>query len=263
MTTSTLTSLRPARAMLVAVAVSAALLYSTQSGALVRALANATAWPKWPYLVSGVATASDLLVMALLVMAAAGLGAREAARLSGISASPRQPLRWAAWVLVPALLACALLAQPSPDLGMLDFAWRAVGSPVFEELTYRGLAVGALMRICGWRLLPACLWPAVFFGVAHAWQGADLASALGIAAITGAGGLLFGWLYVRWGFNLWPALLLHVGMNGLWEIFAFGEDAIGGWLGNGVRLAVVLAAVLLTFRFAPGRRRRGADPVDR
>jgi membrane protease YdiL (CAAX protease family) len=31
----------------------------------------------------------------------------------------------------------------------------------------------------------------------------------------GFGGLLFGWLYVRWGFNLWPAFFVHAGLNTL------------------------------------------------
>ena len=74
------------------------------------------------------------------------------------------------------------------------------------------------------------------FGLVHATQGQDPASIAGIVAITGLGGLLFGWLFVRWDFNLWPPILLHIGMNSLWIVFALGDDALGGWLGNALRL---------------------------
>lgn len=239
------------RAASIVLAVSAALLYSTQSGTLVRALARAYEWPRIPYLNPFLATASDLVVMAVLLMLTARVGAGELVRISGITASPREPLRWAAWLLIPALIVCLLFAQPAPDTTALDFGWLAVGNPTFEELTYRGLAVGALMRLCGWRLLPACLLPALFFGVAHALHRADLAEALAIAAITGLGGLFFGWLFVRWDFNLWPAIFMHVGMNGLFTAFVLGDNAIGGWLLNVVRGGLIVGAVLLTLRMAP------------
>ncbi len=244
------------RAVLIVAAVSAALIYSLQSGTLVRALARAHEWPRVPYLNPFLATASDLIVMAVLLMLTARIGLGDLVRLSGVTASPRVPLRWAAWLLIPALIVCLVFAEPRSGITALDLGWLAVGNPTFEELTYRGLAVGALMRLCGWRLLPACLWPALFFGVAHLSQGADLGTTLGVVAITGLGGLFFGWLFVRWDFNLWPAILMHVGMNGLFTAFALGDDAIGGWLLNTVRGGLVIGAVLLTLRMAPPKQRR-------
>jgi membrane protease YdiL (CAAX protease family) len=97
----------------------------------------------------------------------------------------------------------------------------------------------------------ACLLPAMFFGVAHLWQGNDLMSIAGVVIITGLGGLLFGWLFVRWNFNLWPAVLLHIGMNSLWTVFALGENAIGSEMGNMLRLTTVLLAIILSLRMAP------------
>ena len=134
----------------------------------------------------------------------------------------------------------------SSEVTGLDLFWQGVGFPVIEEVIYRGLAVGALILWAGWRWWAACLLPALLFGLVHAGQGTDLGSVAGIVAITGLGGLLFGWLFVRWDFNLWPPILLHVGMNSLWIVFALGETALGGWLGNGLRLAVVAGAVVLT-----------------
>lgn len=91
----------------------------------------------------------------------------------------------------------------------------------------------------------------LFFDVVHAGQEQDLGSMLGVVAVIGTGGLLFGWLFVRWNFSLWPPILLHIGLNGLWLIFGPGNDAIGGLVGNGLRLGIVLVAIVVTIRLAP------------
>ena len=77
----------------------------------------------------------------------------------------------------------------------------------------------------------------------------------GAVAITAAGGLLFGWLFWRWHWNLWPSVFLHMGMNLVWMVFALGETAVGGWLGNGLRAAIVLGAIRLTTRMVPKPRK--------
>jgi len=107
------------------------------------------------------------------------------------------------------------------------------------------------MGLCGWRFFPAALAPALLFGLAHISQGSEPMEIAGIVAITAVGGLLFGWLFVRWGFNLWPAIFVHMGLNALWSVFALGDNAIGGWFGNALRLAVIAAGVGLTLLLAP------------
>jgi hypothetical protein len=196
-----------------------------------------------------------VLVMLVLAMIAARRGPRAILALSGLGAPCRQPLRWALLIFAPALLLCLAVAPIATGLRAADLLWLALGGPITEELVFRGLAIGLLMRLGGWRWLPACLWPAFFFALAHIWQGSGLLDTLGVAGITAAGGLLFGWLFVRWGFNLWPPILLHVGLNSLWLIFDLGDNAIGGWFGNALRLAVVAAAIVATFRLAPPPRR--------
>ncbi|MEZ5958085.1 MAG: CPBP family intramembrane glutamic endopeptidase [Hyphomonadaceae bacterium] len=92
-------------------------------------------------------------------------------------------------------------AKIATDVHPSDIAWAGVGGPIAEEFVYRGLALGVLIRWCGWPIWLACIWPAVFFGAAHFAQGEDWGSVAGIVAITGLGGVLFGWLFVRWRFN--------------------------------------------------------------
>ena len=236
------------RATLIVIAVSLALVFSTVSGQLMRPLWVAAGIPSLPYLYSVLASCADLLLMMILLGAAARLGPVRQLDLAGLMAAPSKALAWAVLVISPAVLIAAFATSVDPSVSALDFGWKAIGGPLFEEWVYRGLAVGALVRLCGWRWWAACLWPALFFALAHLGQGRDLAEAAGVAVVTGLGGLLFGWLYVRWDYNLWPAIFLHIGMNGLWLVFALGDTAIGGELGNALRTLTVLLALLATRR---------------
>jgi len=234
-------------AILVAVAVSAAMAWSLFSGDLARLLTL----PKVPYLRAGVATLSDLAMMTGLAALAARRSPAWVLSLTGIAkASPRQIL-WAVLAFSPVVAAAALLAPLTRDLTAGDIAWPGVLGPFTEELFFRGLAVGVLMRAAGWRFLPAALWPAVFFGAAHLWQGSSPAETAAAVAITGVGGLGFGWLFVRWGHALWPPVLAHAGLNSLWIVFALGDTAVGGFLGNSLRAATILLAIGLTLWLAP------------
>lgn len=244
------------RSVGIAFAISVALIYSTQSGDLMRALPDVAPITDFPYARAALASISDALLMLTLVSLVALRSPAFVLSLAGVFAAPWRPLLWGLIALAPALVACLALASTAPDVEAADIVWKAIGGPVTEELVYRGLAIGVLVRLCGWSMWGACLWPAIFFGAVHIWQGEDFGSILGIVAITGLGGLLFGWLFVRWGFNLWPPILLHVGLNALWLIFDLGENAIGGWLGNGLRLSVVAIAIAATFWLAPRGERR-------
>ena len=237
---------RDRRSVMVALAVSAGLIWTTVSGDLFAGFQA-----PFPYSRALAASLSDLVAMLLLLAAASGKPPSELLGLTGIFASAARPAIWAALLFMPALLLCLFAAKAAGGVEPSDLLWKGVAGPVFEEIVYRGLAVGALVRLAGWRLIPACLLPALFFGAAHAYQGAGLAETAGAVAITGIGGLFFGWLFWRWNWNLWPAIFLHAGLNLLWMLFALGDTAVGGWLGNGLRLAVVAGAVLLTLRMVP------------
>jgi hypothetical protein len=242
------------RAIMIAVAVSLALIYASQSGSFMRQVFTAFPLPTIPYLRSALASVSDIIVMILLVSLAAKRSPFSLVALTGVGADILRPLLWASVIFVPAIIICVIVAPLATDFTAYDFAWRSIGGPFCEELLYRGLAISVLMRWCGWHWLAACLLPAAFFGAVHVWQGSDWGSVLGIVAITGLGGLLFGWLFYRWDFNIWPPVLLHIGMNSLWMLFSMGDTAIGGWFGNVVRLSVVIVAIVLTLKMVPRRR---------
>jgi membrane protease YdiL (CAAX protease family) len=189
----------------------------------------------------------DLLVLVALVLGIGRVSLTELGRCIGLVWPPHRSSGMIAALFIPAGIVAYVVTGLSSEAGSPEFAgdmlFLAVVAPLFEEVLFRGLALGVLVRLAGWQFLPAVLLQAVIFGLAHMFNGSAPGEIAGIVAITGLGGLVFGWLYVRCGYDLWPALALHVGLNGLWGLFALGENAIGGALGNGLRIAIVLAAL--------------------
>lgn len=239
------------RAIATAAAVSVALAYTTVSGNLLAPLVRVEPVRAVPYLGSALVSLGDALALVVLIALAAGRSPPRAIGQAGLLAPIWRPALWALLWQVPAVAVALACAKLAPNVHAYDAAWQGVGGPIAEEFVYRGLALGVLIRWCGWPVWLACIWPAVFFGAAHLGQGDDWGSIAGIVAVTGLGGALFGWLFVRWGFNLWPAIFLHVGLNTIWLVFDLGENALGDWLGNIMRLSVIAVAVGATFWLAP------------
>lgn len=207
-----------------------------------------------PYGRSFLASLSDITVAALLIGAMASAGPKSLANLSGLTAQFIRPFIVYGLIFGAVGLISVMVAPIAKDLSIADIFWLGIGGPVSEEIVYRGFAIGALMRLAGWRFMPAALAPAIIFGLAHAAQGSSIGESAGIAAITGVGGVLFGWLFVRWGFNLWPAIFTHVGLNTVWVVFALGDTAIGGWFGNALRLLVICVVVATAIWLSPQGR---------
>ncbi len=236
--------------ILLSVAVLAALIGGDQVDALRPAL-KATALGDVPYGVTLVVNALGLALLAVVILLIGGRDARPLVKLAGLSAPIGRSLLFAAAIFIPATAIAILIAKPARDVSLYDQAFLSVIFPVMEEIGFRGLAIGALMTLARWPFALAALAPAAVFGAAHAAQGESLAEIAGVVAITGVGGFLLGWIFVRWRFNLWPAIFAHAGMNALWGFFDLGENAIGGWTGNALRLGVIAAAIGLTLLMAP------------
>lgn len=245
-----------ARTVLLSAGVIAGLAFTAASGGLLRPHLTADWILSTPYMRSALISLVDAGVLFTLAWLAAWTHPGRIAAVTGLGASPVRPLAWAGVSFLPAVIVCALLVPVSAASGPADYGWLVVGGPVIEEIVYRGLAVGVLVRLAGWHWLPAVILPGIVFGLVHAGSGSDPMEIAGIVAITGLGGLLFGWLFVRWSFNVWPPILLHVGLNGLWTAFALGENAIGDLFANGVRFGTVILAVALTFVLAPKRNEK-------
>jgi uncharacterized protein len=223
-------------------------------------------WPKAmldiPYLKNTVVNLFDVGAMVVLLRLIGGVGVKSIWQTLGFDRAFRASAVWAAMLFLPPALIMGFALPLDISATATDHLFKGLAYPMLEEIAFRGLATGILLLICGWRFLPAALIPAAFFGAAHAVQGTDLTEALSLAAITGLGGLLFGWLYTKWDNSLWPPFFLHSGLNLLWGVFDLGDNAIGGWFGNALRIAVVAAAIILTL-FGRGwlNRMAGSEPA--
>ncbi len=98
----------------------------------------------------------------------------------------------------------------------LHFLFLCLAAGVGEEIVYRGFMITYLRELLTssepWAAAVTLLFPAVSFGLAHYYQGAQ--AVIKIVAMA----LLFGFFYYRTG-TLWPLILLHTAI-----------DAVGGLL---------------------------------
>lgn len=111
--------------------------------------------------------------------------------------------------------------------------------PFAESVLFSGFLFTQLVARARWQAPAAIIMCAVVFGLAHvenvdmllagsvanvvAGAGPDLLveRILPAVAATGVGGLLFTWIYYRWG-TLWPAIGLHATMNFWWAVSGEG-----------------------------------------
>lgn len=126
----------------------------------------------------------------------------------------------------------------------------AVIAAIVEEVFFRGFAYRMLHERAGWGFWPAALVTGLVFGLMHVLDNLlrlDLnANHLFTIALTGAGGVFYAWLFMRWKFNLWVPIFLHMFMNLWWMVFAAGDGAVGGLTANICRGLTIAAAVVLT-----------------
>lgn len=195
------------------------------------------------YAHSGLSYLIDIAGFILLLVLVGGVSLSGLWRVSGLGQPWRPALLMGVLLFAPIAIAGLALGEPAADLTVQSALFLGVLAPFAEEVTFRGLAVGGLMALAGWRFWPAVLLPALVFGLGHAAQGDNLMEMAGVVAITAVGSIFFSWLYLRFDGNLWPAVVMHIGMNTIWNAFDLGQNAIGGMLGNGLRLAAVLGAV--------------------
>lgn len=144
----------------------------------------------------------DLGVAALLllVIGVPGLGLYALGRAAGItvqvSASPLDP----SWWTIPLLLIAALRAGLTEEVIMIGY--------LFDRL-----------RRLGWGMWTIILTAALLRGAYHAYQG--IGPVIGNIAM----GIVFGWVYQRWG-RVLPLVLAHA----LIDIIAFvGYPLAAGW----------------------------------
>jgi membrane protease YdiL (CAAX protease family) len=147
---------------------------------------------------------------------------------------------------LPMLVTFWLSSRLNTQITVLSVAVGCFLAPFAEEVLFRGYMFGQLYRRARWGFWLSAIVPSALFALGHAYQSRDPLELLGIFAVTGIGGLLGCWLYLRWNGSLWFVFCLHALMNLWWEIFGVAETALGGWIANAARLATIALAILLT-----------------
>lgn len=231
-----------------AVAVLAGLAWAAMSGPTLMLAMKGTFVAQVPGLRAVLVTLGDIAIIFILLRLLAGFRFATVLELSGVY----RPAKPAVLAVLAAVAPFALLAFGVGNIALgLDPAESLIGmafAPFFEELAFRGIALAILLRVCRWRFAMAVGVPAMLFGLAHLAQGEGPMAVAGIVAITGLGGLVFGWLWIAWGDNLWAPVAAHAALNILWAVFDLGDNAIGGWLGNAIRFGFVITLLLLTWK---------------
>ena len=233
---------------LVAVAVFVAVDWFTSgaSWSLVLSLTEGRS-PLFRVLTTGVAHYFVPMILVPMTVTAVLVRPANTLRMLGLSRGAAAGLGFAFVATLPLGAVFAAIA-PASDMETLLVRW--LGYCLFpgiaEEVLFRAFLFGLLVRVAGWRFLPAATLGAVIFGIGHLYQGESPAEAAGVFAITLAAGLWWAWLYVRWDFNLYVPIGFHVFMNSWFNVFDVSETARLPMAGEVTRAAVVVASVIAT-----------------
>lgn len=135
--------------------------------------------------------------------------------------------------------------------------------PLAEEIIFRGFGFVYTRTVLRWSLPAAAALQAVIFGLIH-WinVGAGGGVAVEILCITFFGGLLFAALDALDGYAIWSGWVFHCSVNAAWEVFSVSDNAATGWIGNSLRFASALLALLLLTFILPRLRRPSRDGAE-
>jgi uncharacterized protein len=191
---------------------------------------------------------------------AAGFRDRRIGRELGLDRPIVPALLFAFIASLPMLIGYGVMSRVHLSMSLIGIA---LIFPFIEELFFRGFAFRQLCQRAKWGFWPAGLLTGFVFGLMHVPVRKliefDLgANELFTVLLTGAGGVFFAWLFMKWQWNLWVPILLHAMMNAWWAIFATADGAVGGLHANICRGLTIAVAVLLTIYRdrVPGLRRQ-------
>lgn len=209
----------------------------------------------WPRMLALAVFGYGLYLAVPLAVAAHLRGRNQMFASLGLTHSPWRAIAFAFGCSAIVLAGIAATSTPVPMAELpLALVRTAILPGIAEELLFRAFLFGFLFRFAGWGFLPAALLSALVFGFEHLYQAGDLGEALGIAALTGLGGLWWSWLLVEWRWNLWVPIAFHVLLNAYWTAFDVADNALGGVATIVLRLACIALSIGVTVWLA---RRNG------
>ena len=162
----------------------------------------------------------------LFLIVVSGQSIRRAWKELGLGSNAATGYAFGLLATIP--MAAVLSLAPRVPVDAQALAGTVLFGPLAEEVLFRGFLLAFLVRRAGWPLPAALLVTSLAFGLAHVPQENLLmairygemdafGSFAAQAALVGAGGVLFGWIYYRTG-NLWQSIGLHASINLWWEL---------------------------------------------
>lgn len=160
----------------------------------------------------------------------------------GLNRSLLTGLIFALVCTLPMLLVYPFFYELSAELTLNKILIVGIAAGFFEELYFRGFLFGQLYRYTGLGFLLSAFLGALLYAAFHLFTGADVVEFALVFLITFVSGLIFGWVYVEWDYNLWVPVFLHMFINLSWEMFDIEENSYANW----IRLATVVVFIVLT-----------------
>lgn len=181
----------------------------------------------------------------VLIASALLYGPQKVAASLGLNKGFLKGMSYGLLFTLPMFIGYASIGTLQEDWSLMGLFFLFIGATM-EEVVYRGFLFGQLFRKANWGFIPAVLLNAVIFGIGHLYQGNSFGETTGVFLVTLLGGIWFAWLYIEWDNNLWVAISLHIFMNLSWQLFAVGDNALGGWGANFFRIMTIALSIIFT-----------------
>ena len=199
-----------------------------------------------------------LLTLSVFILTAIVIRPKEIFSFLGLDKNFLRGFGVALLCVLPMYIMFPIFGSFNNDVSLFKIYHKCIIAGFTEELVCRAFMFGLLFRYAKTGFFWAVIFPALYFGCLHLYQGNDVISALAAFGVTFIGALYFSWMYTEWNFNLWVPVGLHVLMNTSWLIFNMEgtEVAAGGLISNIARVASILLAIALTVWYKRRRRTR-------
>lgn len=230
------------------------ILYSIVAGILVVAVVWGNTWKLTEFLNIQSGTLLNrlvkdmILILSVLFFTSIVIKPKDVLSFLGLNGNIVKGLGIALLCVAPIYIGFTIFGTFNADTSLALLLSKSILPGFKEEFVFRAFMFGLLFRYSKTGFLGAVIFPALYFGSLHLYQGHDIISSLAAFGLTFLGAIYFSWMYVEWNFNIWVPVGLHILMNGAWVLFTMEgtEVAAGGMISNTMRVISILLAIFIT-----------------